>query len=540
MSEDVTEASGMTRRDALRAGAGAAGGLALAGGLLGRAIDAMGAPAVIGEGPYGPIGSPDANGLRLPPGFTSRVVARSGAEIGPRPYKFHLLPDGMGTFKTNDGGFILTSNSEAPDLPGLYEIGTGAIRFDKNFRITDAYPILKNTMINCAGGVTPWDTWLSCEEIDKGKVFECDPWGKKPQVAHPAMGVFKHEACCVDPKGKQVYLTEDVGDGCFYRFTPTSYPDLSAGRLDVASVNDENGEVTWIEVPDPQFTGPTPTRRQVDAATPFRRGEGMWFDDATVYFATTQDDRVYAYHPESKLLEVLYDGVALGDEAPLHDTDNVTVSPISGDLFVCEDPGGSSEEGIRVCIISAEGEAAPFCEVSAEGHSKSELTGPVFDPSGSRLYFTSQRARFPGESIAAGIIYEISGPFRKLHKDPKPVDRKKPKVKDRTLGRPSLTGLVKKGQPFMLEIADESHPVEIEAKLIAPLKRPRRRGSRQVTIGRRRLKVGKSGRKRIRMTVKPNYRKRLRQRQVAQARLVVVATDGAGNRNRVVKPVSFR
>ena len=69
MSEDVTE-SGLTRRDALRAGAGAAGGLALAGGLLGRAIDAMGAPAVIGEGPYGPLGSPDANGLRLPAGFT--------------------------------------------------------------------------------------------------------------------------------------------------------------------------------------------------------------------------------------------------------------------------------------------------------------------------------------------------------------------------------------------------------------------------------------------------------------------------------------
>lgn len=542
MSEEVTE-SGLTRRGALRAGAGAAGGLALAGGLLGRAIDAMGAPAVIGEGPYGPLGAPDANGLRLPAGFTSKVIARSGTNIGPRPYRFHILPDGMGAFKTSDGGFILTSNSEAPFvegyLDGLYEIGTAAIRFDKNFNVTDAYPILEKTQINCAGGVTPWGTWLSCEEVENGKVFECDPWGKKKQVAHPAMGVFKHEACCVDPKGKQVYLTEDLGDGCFYRFTPTKYPDLSAGRLDVASVG-EDGKVTWLEVPDPQFTGAVPTRRQVEGASRFRRGEGMWFDAGTVYFATTQDDRVYAYHPETTAIEVLYDGVALGDEAPLHDTDNVTVSPISGDLYVCEDPGGTTEEGMQVCLISAEGEAAAFCEVSVEGHNGSELTGPVFDPTGSRLYFSSQRAKFPGETVAAGIVYEISGPFRRLREEEKPQDKKKPSVKVRTLGRPSRAGLLKSGQPFQLTVNDKSFPVEVEASLVATIRRTNGRGSRQVTLGRKDLRLAKAGHKQIRVTVNKAHRNRLRQRRAIQAKLIVVAKDAAGNKTRVVKPVSFR
>ncbi|MCB0830702.1 MAG: hypothetical protein KDB64_07240, partial [Solirubrobacterales bacterium] len=109
MSDEVTETGGLTRRDALRAGAGAAGGLAFASGLLGNALDAMAAPAVVGAGPYGPLGSPDANGLRLPAGFTSRVIARSTVDIGPRPYNFHILPDGMGAYKTDDGGFILTS-----------------------------------------------------------------------------------------------------------------------------------------------------------------------------------------------------------------------------------------------------------------------------------------------------------------------------------------------------------------------------------------------------------------------------------------------
>ena len=533
MAEEVTETGGLTRRDALRAGAGAAGGFALAGGLLGRAIDAMGAPAVIGEGPYGPLGSPDSNGLRLPEGFSSRVIARSNTDIGPRPYKFHALPDGVGAYKTNDGGFILVSNSEAPDIPGIFEIGAGAIRFNRSFEITDAYPILKNTQINCAGGVTPWNTWLSCEEYDRGMVFECDPWGKKASVAHPAMGVFKHEACCVDPKGKQVYLTEDLGDGCLYRFTPDSYPDLSTGRLDVAILGDA-GQVSWAEVPDPQYTGPTPTRNQVEGATRFRRGEGMWFDDGTVYFATTLDDRVYAYDPQSGLLEVLYDGVALGDEAPLNDCDNVTASPISGDLFVCEDAGD-----LQVCIISTEGEAAAFCQVT-DGHSSSELTGPVFDPTGSRLYFSSQRARFAGETVAAGIIYEVSGPFRKTRKDPAPEDSRKPTVKVRTLGKPTLKGLLKNGQPFIINTRDESFPVTVEAKLVASQRRARGRGFREMTIGRKRFKVTKAGPRQIRMTVKDGYRKRLRQRQVSRAKLVVVATDAAGNRTRVEKPVSFR
>lgn len=179
---------GLTRRDALRASAGAAGGLAFAGGFLGRALDAMAAPAVIGVGPYGPLNPPDANGIMLPNGFSSKIIARTDQLIGKSNYKFHGLPDGMGTFRTSDGGFILVSNSELPNSPPTWEIGTAAIRFDRRFQVTDAYPILKNTNVNCAGGVTPWGTWLSCEETTTGRVFECDPWGKKPARSYRRWG----------------------------------------------------------------------------------------------------------------------------------------------------------------------------------------------------------------------------------------------------------------------------------------------------------------------------------------------------------------
>ncbi|MBK5232677.1 MAG: DUF839 domain-containing protein [Thermoleophilia bacterium] len=492
-------------------------------------MDAAAVPAVIGDGPYGPLQAPDANGVALPNGFTSRVVARTGVPLGASLTPFHLFPDGMGTFKTSDGGFILTSNSEVPTLgpPINSNGGAGAIRFDKDFNVTDYYRILNGTMVNCAGGVTPWDTWLSCEEVENGKVWECDPYGEKDAVARSAMGVFKHEAAAVDPVGKQVYLTEDLGDGCFYRFTPDSYPDLSSGKLDVAAVAGD-GQVGWLPVPDPQNLVGVPTRMQVVQASKFKRGEGCWYDEGIIYFATTQDDRVYAYNCADKELEVIYDGVALGPDAPLHDTDNVTVSPISGDLFVAEDG-----DDLQVCLISTEGEVAPFVQLPGVAHENSELTGPVFDPTGKRFYFSSQRA------APSGTIFEISGPFRRTRAKPIPPDEDKPKIKIRTLGKPSLQGLLKHGQTFKVNVKDESLPVDLEVKLITKIKRKSGKGSREVTIGRLTTRAGKAGDKKIRVKVGKRYKDRLRKRDVAQARLVVVATDTEGNRRKAFKRVRF-
>ena len=345
----------------------------------------------------GPLGTPDANGLILPDGFTSRVVATTGqAPLPGGSFLWHGRPDGGATFQTPDGGWIYVSNSEIP-----FGGGVGALRFDADGNLVDAYAILSDTNVNCAGGKTPWGTWLSCEEIPKGRVFECDPFGKVPAVAYEALGVFKHEAVAVDPTTNVLYLTEDEGDGRFYRFVPggtrDGRPDLSSGSLEVAQVA-QDGSVTWHPLPDPTYTGSTATRLQVPESTEFDGGEGIAWFDGMVFFSTKGDNRVWAFDVAAQKLSVLYDA-ATASNPILTGVDNVAVS-CCGDVLVAEDGGD-----MQIVMILADGTVKPLLQVT--GHDSSEMVGPAFDPSGTRLYFSSQR----GSDGATGVTFEVTGPF---------------------------------------------------------------------------------------------------------------------------------
>lgn len=106
------------------------------------------------------------------------------------------------------------------------------------------------------------------------------------------MGLFTHEAAAVDPDDERVYLTSDVPDGVFYRFTPTNYPDLSEGTLESCIVG-ADGAVTWGVVADPLGGADNPTRLQVPGATVFPGNEGVWYHDGWVYFTSKYDHSVH-------------------------------------------------------------------------------------------------------------------------------------------------------------------------------------------------------------------------------------------------------
>jgi uncharacterized protein len=424
----------MHRRTFLSASAGAA--LALGTGFWRAAFSQ---PALPGAGPYGGLGTPDANGIRLPDGFRSRVIASSGLPVGETGYTWHISPDGAATFPAPDGGWWYACNSETVGNGGV-----GAIRFDSTGQILDAYRILSGTNANCAGGPTPWGTWLSCEEFDfsgevadlpldpgalvAGMVWECDPTRPGQGLPRPAMGRFSHEAAAVDPVSGRVLLTEDQGDSRLYAFHPDRPGDLSTGSLHALVVDPSDPlahtrgygpfDVGWIPVPDPLAIG-TSVRAQVPTAARFSRGEGMWIDSGVVYFSTTGDERIWALtlgrDGAADRLECLYWGrdtsrweqSAAG--APLWDPDNITVSP-AGDIYAAEDSGD-----LRISIITApdatgDRTVTPFLQLDRSQHPGTELTGPCFSPDGNRLFFSSQRSGPTGQ----GITFEVTGPFRSL------------------------------------------------------------------------------------------------------------------------------
>ena len=390
----------------------------------------MSAEAVSGSGPYGALSTtPDENGLLLPAGFTSRVVARGGQPVGSTGFVRPIFPDGSATFATPSGGWILVTNSENPPpesrntFPGQKFGGASAIEFDAAGEIVDAYWVLQGTRSNCAGGPTPWGTYLSCEEYDaapgeRGLVWECDPKRPGPEtppaVARPVLGGFMHEAATVDPVNGHVYLTEDQKDGLFYRFIPTGPKrDLSAGRLQAAKVDAARG-VEWLPVPDPAGTL-LPTRQQVPDATTFNGGEGCFIDGNVVYVSTKGDDRIWKYDIAAATMTVAYDAAG----SSLRGVDNLAVSSRSGDVLVAED-GGDME----VVIITPEGDVAPLLRMTGiqqgtagviDGgqpdtdplpHAASEVSGLAFSPDGTRLYANSQRG------YLFGVTYEVTGPFR--------------------------------------------------------------------------------------------------------------------------------
>ena len=427
--------------------------------------------------------------LDLPDGFTAHAFSRTGEKMDDGlwvPGKH----DGMAAYPGPNGKTILVRNHELTatdkhlgpfgwnneklvrsEQDKLYDAGSGetpgiggttTLVYDTRTRTLEKHFLsLGGTIRNCAGGVTPWNTWVTCEEtvqkaeetyeVDHGYNFEV-PVSAEIGVAAPpalkAMGRFNHEAVAVDPKTGIVYQTEDRSDGLLYRFIPDTPGTLAAGgRLQALKILDGNGadtrnwrnrvqkvlrwtydpievgetlSVAWVDIENVESPDDDLRKQGHDGkgAAKFARGEGIWYGEqhgqAEFYIACTNGGSAYKgqiwrYRPSP------YEGTSREEQAPgtlelfvepndstlMENADNLTVAPW-GDLILCED--GPNEEFL--VGVTPEGHLYPFARNAGN---MSELAGATFSPDGTTLFVNIQ---------SHGITLAITGPWGDIRQRP--------------------------------------------------------------------------------------------------------------------------
>ncbi|MFD9291558.1 alkaline phosphatase PhoX [Streptomyces sp. NPDC060030] len=416
-----------------------------------------------GHSGYGPL-VPDPDGLLdLPKGFRYRVLSREGDPLRSGEGLVPSNHDGMAAFAGSGGRVHLVRNHEnrvtgkiaVPTVEGLtYDpMGKGgctALELDGRGNVRGERVAIAGTAVNCAGGPTPWNTWLTCEETedkagtngytkDHGFVFEVDGADPRRTGAVPltAMGRFQHEAVAIDPRNGIVYETEDAFEkpfGLFYRFLPEKplggRGSLRAGGALEAmrvpgvpdlSVIQETGatfeRIEWVPVPDPQAAR-TPIRHQDFGAkgiTHAQKLEGCYWGGSSVYFvssfahssegsAADHFGQVWRYEPKRRRLTlVIVFGPDTDIQLPGESPDNICLAA-GGGLMVCEDGGGAQ----HVLGVTRRGEVYAMARgrqnIGTDAEPEwGEFAGVTFSPDGETMFVNC---------YTPGTTFAVTGPWR--------------------------------------------------------------------------------------------------------------------------------
>ncbi|MGE3343985.1 MAG: alkaline phosphatase PhoX [Vicinamibacterales bacterium] len=447
----------MDRRDFLRRSAAVAAGATLPlQSLLARAAQGQPVRAASGYGPLAPVNDATTGLplLQLPPGFTyfSFGWTKDPMDDGtPTP----SLHDGMAAFPLEPGVVRLIRNHEVGTADAFSSSlaydpkaggGTTTLDVDLNHgRVRRCAPSIAGTIRNCAGGPTPWGSWLTCEETTAdqvsdprlththGWIFEVPVDGRASAEPLRAMGRFSHEAIAVDPDTGIVYETEDAGRSGFYKFTPKERGRLSAGgTLEMLAIKGQpqfdtrrgqkNGvtyEVEWVPVADPERPHTDAQKRDgegcfgqgfTNGGAIFARLEGAWYGNGAIFITATSGGnqsrgQVWEYTPRTSTLKLIF-------ESPGYDIldmpDNLCVSPRGG-LVLCEDGSGGANY-VRGLTLDGQlfdlaknnvvlgGEKNEF----SGDYRASEFAGVTFSPDGRWLLFNIQ---------TPGITFAVTGPW---------------------------------------------------------------------------------------------------------------------------------
>lgn len=463
------------RRKFLKYGLVAAGGLGLSLAALQR-LGLIGTPPAF-HASYGPLlpvndltsGLPL---LKLPKGFRYHSFAWAGSTLSDG-YSSPRACDGMGVVADDNGLVTLIRNHELRgssaafgDQRKAWDVtggGTTTLIFDTHSEsLVDSWISLNGTLNNCAGGVTPWGTWLSCEEgpvtpelmhlgIERrqkywyheqaqkphGFVFEVHPEGESNPQPIVGMGQFYHEAATVVPGSGAVYLTEDRAPYAgLYRYLPDEPGNLQAGgKLQMLAVidyaeliksvpKDVPLPVGWVEIAKPA-QGHTPgthdgagvvTQGLAAGGTAFVSLEGCVYDQQSIFFTSkaggaAQAGQVFRLDLEQDTLELIYESTGYGD---FSGPDNIIVSP-GGSLMICEDRLGPFGKGQYIAGFNAADGLFAFCQInpalraSFAGH---DLSATAISSEWAGVCFSADGEWMFANVYAPGVTVAITGPWQ--------------------------------------------------------------------------------------------------------------------------------
>lgn len=461
-----------------------------AGATLGAAaLTSTGAPSAFAKPPVPPhkrgalIGDlsvvTDNGKLALPRGFSAKRVTTIGVEplradrggrvIGTTPSNL----DGTGAFDVQQRIRLVvnhecraSADNPVPLVQGtVYDAGvpTGmggntVVEVEADGTFVQQWVALSGTIRNCAGGETPWGSWLSCEEDttkagttvtngagqayttqkDHGYVFEVFPDSVAGQIPEPikAWGRAVWEGAAIGPQRHDAYITEDTGGGLFYRWTAPTGTVIKAGIARQFGENDgvlqaaqlvRNGRplvhygelsaadldrpypVRWVDGGEDRQAQRSNLRSQFPGATQHPKIEGCWSDGRGLWFTLSYtnasqaqqfgidtDSGMIMYYSYKDETLTLKEYYATGNPEGFHGPDNITVSPF-GTVMIAED-------GDNPCSLISFTPVRGSQEFARDLADRGEWAGPVFGDKGRVLF----------GSVQSDCTYAITGPFQEV------------------------------------------------------------------------------------------------------------------------------